>query len=71
MDISSGRQRFFSGHTDKVSCLALSADGSLLASGQSGRLAVVRVWGVDTTRCLALFKTHSHGLHTLRYRALH
>ncbi|WAQ96619.1 WDR90-like protein [Mya arenaria] len=44
MKISNGHQRFFIGHTDKVSAISLSGDGSLLASGQSGPLSVVRVW---------------------------
>ncbi len=67
MEIASGKQRFFIGHTDKVSCLSLSRSGTLLASGQTGPLAVVRVWRFGTGQCLALFRTHSQGLHTLRY----
>ena len=51
----------------KVSCLALNRAGSLLASGQTGPLAVVRLWRFSSRQCLALFKTHHHGLHTLRW----
>ena len=96
MDISSGKQRFFIGHTDKVkltiqvmhlkypskinlygysrqditclpqvSCLSMNSDGSLLASGQTGSVALVRVWNFSSAQCLALFKTHHSGLHTV------
>ena len=51
----------------QVSCIAVNQAGSLLASGQTGPLSLVRLWGVESGRCLALFKTHSSGLHTLRY----
>ena len=51
----------------QVSCIALNHSRSLLASGQSGPLPLVRLWGVESARCLALFKTHSSGLHSLRY----
>ena len=51
----------------QVSCIALNGAGSVLASGQTGPLSLVRLWGVESGRCLALFKTHSSGLHTLRY----
>ena len=50
----------------QVSCLSLNHAGTLLASGQTGPLSVVRVWKFETTQCLAMFKTHSQGLHTLR-----
>ena len=50
----------------QVSCLSLNHAGTLLASGQTGPLAVARVWKFETTQCLAMFKTHSQGLHTLR-----
>ena len=51
----------------QVSCLALNGEGGLLASGQTGRSAVVRVWAYDTGQCLSLFQTHHHSLCYLRY----
>lgn len=50
----------------QVSCLAMNGEGSLIASGQTGSSAVVRVWECETGRCLALFQTHSHSLRCLR-----
>jgi hypothetical protein len=41
-------QLFFDGHDDNISCIAVSDDGSLAATGQVGKRPVVRVW--DTER---------------------
>ena len=51
----------------QVSCISLNLDRSLLASGQTGSPAVVRVWECASGKCLALFQTHHRGLHSLRY----
>eukprot|EP00731_Ephydatia_muelleri_P028595 Em0020g239a len=67
MDIETRVQRFFVGHTDKVSCLALNHHGNLLASGQRGPVPVVRLWSFESGQSLALFKTHSHGLFCLSF----
>ena len=44
LDLSSGRQHFFTRHTDEITCLALHPDGETVASGDAGRRGVVRVW---------------------------
>ena len=44
VDVETNTQRFLYGHTDSVSCAAFSVDGSLLATGQTGRDAVIRLW---------------------------
>lgn len=67
MDVSSGRQRFFIGHTDKVSCLAFSGNGAMLASGQTGQQAVVRIWRYQSGESLALFKAHTHSVFCLSF----
>ncbi|XP_033117799.1 WD repeat-containing protein 90-like isoform X4 [Anneissia japonica] len=67
MDASNGVQKFFLGHTDKVSCLAMNGNGTFLASGQTGRLSVVRVWNFQSGQCLAMFKTHVHSLFALSF----
>ncbi|KAL7874850.1 hypothetical protein SRHO_G00058200 [Serrasalmus rhombeus] len=66
MKISSGQQRFFIGHTDKVSALALNARSSLLASAQMGTHCLVRLWSYSKGQCLTMIKTHAHSLNTLR-----
>ncbi|XP_069124737.1 WD repeat-containing protein 90-like isoform X4 [Argopecten irradians] len=67
MKISNGHQRFFIGHTDKVSCISLTGNSSLLASGQTGSLSAVRIWKFQTGECLAMCKTHVHSLHSLSF----
>jgi hypothetical protein len=40
-----GSQRFFVGHSAFVCCLALGGEGQLLATGQEGKAALIRLWG--------------------------
>ena len=52
-NVKSGKQNFLQGHSDKVTCLALSADGTKLASGQkthTGFKAPVFVWDFETSK---------------------
>nr|XP_006813552.1 PREDICTED: WD repeat-containing protein 90-like [Saccoglossus kowalevskii] len=67
MDAFNGHQRFFIGHTDKVSALTFNGSTTLLASAQTGRLSVVRVWKFNTGECLAMFKTHVHSVFSLSF----
>uniref|UniRef100_A0A3Q3FLA8 WD repeat domain 90 n=1 Tax=Labrus bergylta TaxID=56723 RepID=A0A3Q3FLA8_9LABR len=65
MMISSNQQRFFIGHTDKVSALAFDGNTTILASAQSGNHSVVRVWNYHKGNCLAMFRTHAHSFSSL------
>ncbi|XP_064636675.1 WD repeat-containing protein 90-like [Lineus longissimus] len=67
MDTKTGYQRFFIGHTDKISCLTFNGSMSLLASGQTGTQSVVRIWDFKSRECLAMFKTHVHSVHCLSF----
>ncbi|XP_030626042.1 WD repeat-containing protein 90 [Chanos chanos] len=67
MKISSGQQRFFIGHTDKVSALALNGSGSVLASVQTGSNSLLRLWSFRKRHCLAMINTHTHTLNTLSF----
>jgi WD40 repeat protein len=58
----SGRQRHLLGHTGYVCALAFSADGSLLASTQEGRQAVVRLWDWKSGDCLAVLCGEQPGI---------
>ena len=51
-DLSNSQQSFFARHTDNVSCLCVSRDGRLAASGQVGRRPEVFVWRTDTDRAV-------------------
>ncbi|XP_020493168.2 WD repeat-containing protein 90 [Labrus bergylta] len=67
MMISSNQQRFFIGHTDKVSALAFDGNTTILASAQSGNHSVVRVWNYHKGNCLAMFRTHAHSFSSLSF----
>ncbi|XP_030257051.1 WD repeat-containing protein 90 [Sparus aurata] len=67
MEISSNQQRFFIGHTDKVSALAFNGNTTVLASAQTGNHSVVRVWDYHKGNCLAMFRTHAHSLSCLSF----
>ncbi|XP_072536252.1 WD repeat-containing protein 90 isoform X2 [Salminus brasiliensis] len=67
MKISSGQQRFFIGHKDKVSALALNTVSSLLASAQTGSHCLVRLWSYCKGQCLTVIETHGHSLNTLSF----
>jgi WD40 repeat protein len=75
-NIRTGHQDFLDGHTNAVSCLALSHDGKKLASGQvadSGFTAEVIIWDLDVAfngddaavpgEVGALAKIHTLSLH--------
>uniref|UniRef100_A0A674I4X1 WD repeat-containing protein 90 n=1 Tax=Terrapene triunguis TaxID=2587831 RepID=A0A674I4X1_9SAUR len=65
MQIETGEQRFFIGHTDKVSALAFNGNSTLLASSQMGHLSMVRLWDFQKGKCLSMFKTHVHSVSSL------
>ncbi|XP_072312187.1 WD repeat-containing protein 90 [Eucyclogobius newberryi] len=67
MNIISKMQRFFIGHTDKVSALDFNASTTLLASAQSGQHSVVRVWDYQNGNCLATIRNHAHSLSSLSF----
>ncbi|KAI3365641.1 hypothetical protein L3Q82_010722 [Scortum barcoo] len=67
MKISSKQQRFFIGHTDKVSALAFNGNTTLLASAQTGNHSVVRVWNYHKGNCLTMFRIHAHSLSSLSF----
>ncbi|XP_029977706.1 WD repeat-containing protein 90 isoform X2 [Sphaeramia orbicularis] len=67
MNISSKQQRFFIGHTDKVSALAFNGHTTLLASAQTGSHGVVRVWDHQSGNCLAMFRIHAHSMSVLSF----
>uniref|UniRef100_A0A3Q3VM96 Uncharacterized protein n=1 Tax=Mola mola TaxID=94237 RepID=A0A3Q3VM96_MOLML len=65
LEISSNKQRFFVGHTDKVSALAFNGNTTLLASAQTGSHSVVRIWNYHSGNCLAMVRIRAHSLSSL------
>ena len=48
-DLKTNKQAFFGRHTDEISCITVSSDGLLAATGQVGKLPVVHVWYTSPT----------------------
>ncbi|XP_061849594.1 WD repeat-containing protein 90 isoform X2 [Colius striatus] len=67
LQIHTGEQRFFMGHTDKVSALAMDSSSTVLASVQAGPRAVLRLWDFPTGSCLSVFKTQAQSLFSLSF----
>uniref|UniRef100_I3M387 WD repeat-containing protein 90 n=1 Tax=Ictidomys tridecemlineatus TaxID=43179 RepID=I3M387_ICTTR len=67
LHIDTGEQRFFLGHTDKVSALALDGSSALLASAQAQPPSVVRLWDFQTGGCLSLFQSPMHTIYSLSF----
>uniref|UniRef100_A0A3Q2C7Z4 WD repeat-containing protein 90 n=1 Tax=Cyprinodon variegatus TaxID=28743 RepID=A0A3Q2C7Z4_CYPVA len=67
MNILSREQRFFIGHTDKISTLALNGNTTLLASGQNGNNSVVLIWDYNQGHRLSMFRAHAHSLCSLSF----
>ncbi|KFO34771.1 WD repeat-containing protein 90 [Fukomys damarensis] len=67
LHISTREQRFFLGHTDKVSALALDKNNSLLASAQVKPPSVVRLWDFPTGQCLSLFRSPMYAVCSLSF----
>ncbi|KAM8961104.1 WD repeat-containing protein 90 [Pelodytes ibericus] len=67
LKVKTAEQRFFLGHTDKVSALAFNGSCTLLASAQTGPLSMIRLWHFQKGSCLAMFKTHSHSVSCLSF----
>ncbi|KAM5198229.1 WD repeat-containing protein 90 isoform 1-T1 [Hipposideros larvatus] len=65
--IDTREQRFFLGHTDKVSALALDRSSSLLASAQARAPSMVRLWDFQTEGCLSLFRSPVHTICSLSF----
>ncbi|XP_009077103.1 PREDICTED: WD repeat-containing protein 90, partial [Acanthisitta chloris] len=65
LQLQTGQQRFFLGHTDKVSALALDGSSALLASAEAGPRGLGRLWHFPTGTCLSVFRTHTHSLWAL------
>ncbi|XP_023567203.1 WD repeat-containing protein 90 isoform X2 [Octodon degus] len=67
LHVSTGEQRFFLGHTDKVSALALDRNSFLLASAQVQPPSVVRLWDFPTGQCLSLFQSPMYAVCSLSF----
>lgn len=60
-------QSFLRGHDANISCLAMSASGRFLASGQYGENADVVVWDFAKKKLLYRFSEHDHGIAAIAF----
>uniref|UniRef100_A0A8C6RRY9 WD repeat-containing protein 90 n=1 Tax=Nannospalax galili TaxID=1026970 RepID=A0A8C6RRY9_NANGA len=67
LHVDTGEQRFFLGHTDKVSALALDGNNMLLASAQMQPPSMMRLWDFQTGGCLSLFRSPLHTVCSLSF----
>ncbi|XP_075797566.1 WD repeat-containing protein 90 [Microtus pennsylvanicus] len=67
LQVDTRQQRFFLGHTDKVSALALDGNDTLLASAQVQPPSMVRLWDFQTGGCLSLFRSPLHTICSLSF----
>jgi WD40 repeat protein len=69
-DVAHSRQRFFGGHSDGVLCLALHADGRMVASGDVGKSSKVLVWDSEEPElppAVSLWGFHQAGIGGLSF----
>ena len=63
MDLESRTQQHYTGHTDDILCLAMHPSGSIVATGQIGRVPVIHVWDTTTRKTLSILKNgHERGV---------
>eukprot|EP00439_Symbiodinium_sp_Y106_P055908 s1007_g7.t2 len=60
-------QVFCQGHDDFITCLTVSHNGQMLASGQQGQNADVLLWSFDNKSQLACFQEQDHGIDALAF----
>lgn len=65
--IDSSKQEFLRGHSDNVTCLAVSKSGALLASGQKGEESNVYVWDFETRQRLYCLEEHDHAVQAVAF----
>jgi len=65
IDVSTGQQQFFMGHTDKVSALAFDGKTDVLASAQTGSPSAIRMWKYQSRKCTAMFRAEIHNVHCI------
>jgi len=60
-------QHFLTAHDDLITCIAISNDGSLLASGQVGDNSDVVIWDYATKRATFRLSEHDYSVTNLAF----
>jgi len=53
-------QHFLTAHDDQITCLAVSNNGKMLASGQRGENSDIVVWDFDNKKAIFRLSEHDH-----------
>ena len=64
-DQDSLKQKFFIGHSKPITCYVTTADYNVMFTAQEGKNALIRVWKIDTTRCVSIFTTDYDKISTM------
>ncbi|GMH37358.1 hypothetical protein BSKO_05231 [Bryopsis sp. KO-2023] len=55
-------QRQLFGHSAPICAICVDGSGGILATGQEGQEAIIRIWDLETKECMAMLKGHASGL---------
>lgn len=56
-DFSELKQKFFFGHSKPITNYLIACEGEILFSCQEGKNAIIRVWRIETGRCIKILTT--------------
>jgi WD40 repeat protein len=68
-NVRTGAQEFLTGHTENIAVVSVSSNG-IIASGQSGRSPLIRLWNFQTRACIGILMAHSSDLKCLCFSFL-
>jgi len=60
-------QHFLTAHDDMITCLTISTNGNLLASGQKGENSDIVVWDFTTKQAIYRLSEHDHEVSNLAF----
>jgi WD40 repeat protein len=65
LNVKTGEQMLFLGHTNDVSIVATDVRTLLLATAQTGKNPIVRLWDLETGKCHAALQSHQNVVNSL------
>lgn len=65
LNVKTGEQTIFLGHTDKISSLATDCQSLLLVTAQTGKNPIIRIWDIETGKCHAILQSHQNEISCL------
>ena len=69
LDATSGAQRFLMGHTNGICSAAFNSAGTLLATAEEGRPAVIRLWDFKGGACVGILSGHERDIAAMHISA--